>query len=501
MSEAKTHYSAADVRYVAAFDANASPARLHLALALADTAWNPADRDRLTVVDIGCGRGLTPCVLAAANPGWDVIGIDLQPVHVAEAREIAAEAGLDNARFIEADLAELDEDGCAGLVPEIDIVICHGVWTWVPDSVRQGIVRLLKSRVRAGGIVLMGYNSLPGFSDCIVLQRVLREAARGVAGTEAERGAHALGVLEWLREAGAAYLPDPNVLDKIIRTARVAPAYMAHEWFSEFWRPVFHADLARDLAAARLDYAGPVRPSAGLVELQLRPRQQAALASPPAGMDRETLVDCFLDRRFRTDIFVRGRRAGGLQALGDIRFALGVDPAGAAVMSLGTQVGVASLSEAQHRAIVGALTDGPRRLRDLAALPEAAGLTPSDIALMLSETFTAHPLWRDPPSDPELARRAARCNATLVRRLLREAQAGAAPLGAVVPAFGSGFAMPAPDLALVVALQSGAPADPDHLAPRLSPRPDDPEAVAVLRAAIAGTLDHHLAPWRALGLL
>jgi hypothetical protein len=100
-----------------------------------------------------------------------------------------------------------------------------------------------------------------------------------------------------------------------------------------------------------------------------------------------------------------------------------------------------------------------------------------------------------------MAARAARCNATLVRRLLREAQAGATPLGAVVPAFGSGFAMPAPDLALVVALQSGAPADPDHLAPRLSPRPKDTEAVAVLRAAIEATLGHHLAAWRALGLL
>ena len=35
MSDAKTHYSAADVRYIAAFDPNASPAWLHLALALA----------------------------------------------------------------------------------------------------------------------------------------------------------------------------------------------------------------------------------------------------------------------------------------------------------------------------------------------------------------------------------------------------------------------------------------------------------------------------------
>ena len=70
MTDARARYGAAHLRYIAAYQESASPARLHLALALADTAWNPPDRDRLTVLDIGCGRGLTACLLAAANPGW-----------------------------------------------------------------------------------------------------------------------------------------------------------------------------------------------------------------------------------------------------------------------------------------------------------------------------------------------------------------------------------------------------------------------------------------------
>ena len=500
MTEPTQHYGAADIRYVPAFDPDASPARLHLALALADTVWNPLDRDRLTVLDIGCGRGLTACLLAAANPGWDVIGLDLQPVHVAEAREIAAEAGLDNARFIEADLAALDEAASARLLPEIDIVVCHGVWTWVPDVVRDGILRLLRSRLRAGGLLLIGYNSLPGFADCITLQRVLMESVRGVPGSEAERGAHALATLEALRDAGAPYLPHPKVLDHVIQAARSAPAYMAHEWFTPFWRPVFHADLAADLAAARLDFGGPARPSASLPELNLRPEQREAIGAMPAGMDRETLKDSFLERRFRADIFVRGRRAGGRAALAGIRFALGVAPEHA-ITRLGTQTGMAGLTEAQHEALVGALATGPKTVGELAALPGAAGLSHADIALMLSETFTAHPLWRDPVPDPTLSARAARCNRTLVRRLLREAFLNRATLGAVVPSLGSAFAMSASDLALVAALQSGAPPDPDHLAPRLCPRPDDEEAVETVRKAVAATLGHHLEAWRGLGLV
>jgi SAM-dependent methyltransferase len=500
MSETGLHYGAADIRYVAAFDPEISPARLHLSLAMAGTAWNPADRERLTVLDIGCGRGLNVLLLAAANPGWDVIGLDLQPVHIAEATEMAAEAGLANARFIEADLAELTEESSAALLPELDIVLCNGVWTWVPDAVRDGIVRLLRARVAPGGLVVMGYNSLPGCADCIPLQRVLADAVRDMPGSESARGAHALAVLESLRDAGARYLPPPKVLDHIIATARAAPAYMAHEWFTPFWRPVFHADLARDLAGARLDYGGPTRVVVGLPDLQLTAEQRDALGRLPRWIGRETATDAFLERRFRADIFVRGRRPAAPETLGDIRFALGIEPRHA-VGRLGTQSGVASLPEAQFQALVAALAHGPARVRDLAALPEAARLSFLDIALMLSETLTAHPLWRDIVPDPAAAARARRCNETLLRHLSREAFASSAVLGAVVPALGSAFSMGVSDLSIVAAIQSGTPAEPDALAHRLSPRKQDAEATATVRDAVAATLDHHLGAWRGLGLL
>ena len=35
------------------------------------------------------------------------------------------------------DLTEHDEDSFARLLPEVDIVICWGVWTWVPDAARE----------------------------------------------------------------------------------------------------------------------------------------------------------------------------------------------------------------------------------------------------------------------------------------------------------------------------------------------------------------------------
>lgn len=498
MADATSRYGGAETRYLPAFNADASPARLHLALALAGVHWEPPDRERLRVLDIGCGRGLTVCLLAAANPGWDVIGLDLQPVHVAEAREIAAEAGLSNARFIEADLAELDAAASRALLPEVDIVVCNGVWTWVPDPVRQGIVALLKARLAPGGLLVIGYNALPGFADCIPMQRILMEVARGVPGGDAEKARGAFAVLRQLREAGAPHLPQPAVLDRVLTSAEVAPAYAAHEWFTPFWRPVFHADLARDLVLAQLEFGASARPSAALHQLQLTPDQRAGFAALPRAMPEETLTDAFIERRFRSDIFVRGRRPASPEALENIRLALGVDPA-RAVMTLGTRNGTASLSAAQNAALLEALAQGPRRVGDLVQLPGCVGLTPRDIALMLTETSTAHPLWRDVTRDPVIEARTTRCDDTIARRLGDEALASQAMLGAVVPALGSAIGMGMVDLAVIAAIRAGVAPDPDALTARLLRRPDDAEAAAALRRKIATTLERHLSAWRALG--
>ena len=500
MADARTRYGAAHVRYVAAYQPDTAPPRLQMTLAIADTVWRPADRERLTVLDIGCGRGVTACLLAAANPHWDVIGLDLQPVHIAEAREIAAEAGLDNARFIEADLAELDEESSARLLPEVDVVICYGVWTWVPDPVREGIVRLLRSRVKAGGLVFMGYNALPGFADCIPMQRLLEEAVRGMGGSDTERGMAALAAIEALRAAGARHLPREEVLDHVLKRGRGAPAYMVHEWLTSFWRPVFHADLARDLARARLDYGGCARPARSLPDLNLTEAQLNAVAEAPAGFARETLLDAFRSRRFRTDVFVRGRRPGGREMLAGMEMALIVAP-GAAKIGFTTETGEATLPAPQAEALLGALAQGPRTLGDLAALPALAGLKPVDLAVLLLESDVACPVWRDAAKDPAARARAARCNATLLRRLAPEASANAAPLGAAVPSLGTGILASASELTVIVALQDGTPAETEALVARLAEPGDGPEALARMREGIGSLLANRVPAWRGIGLV
>lgn len=67
------------------------------------------------VLDLACGFGRHSLLLAQL--GYDVTGVDITADYIADARETAAEMGLENVRFICSDIRELDFDA------EFDLVL------------------------------------------------------------------------------------------------------------------------------------------------------------------------------------------------------------------------------------------------------------------------------------------------------------------------------------------------------------------------------------------
>jgi len=108
-----------DVPYIPGHYRHQSPLHLHLACLLGGVAGIAIGPETaLSYLELGCGQGFGALVLAAANPAWRVIGIDFNPAHIAAARELAAEAGIANSPFIEADLATLADAPLAAEVPD-----------------------------------------------------------------------------------------------------------------------------------------------------------------------------------------------------------------------------------------------------------------------------------------------------------------------------------------------------------------------------------------------
>ncbi len=69
-----------------------------------------------TVIDVGCGGGVTATTLATAFPASRCIGYDPSTIAIELATERASTAGIDNAEFVAAPAEQLPRDGSADLI-------------------------------------------------------------------------------------------------------------------------------------------------------------------------------------------------------------------------------------------------------------------------------------------------------------------------------------------------------------------------------------------------
>jgi len=388
-----SHGYPADSPYTFAYQDAPSPGNLALLCALMGVEWRPGPR--MTMIDIGCGRGYTVNTLAAANPGWTLLGLDYSPAHIAEAAGLAERAQLENATFIEADLAEMS-DAEIDQLPELDVASLHGVWTWVSDAVRAGIVRLLARRLKPGGLVYIGYNALPGFGRDMALQRLFRHLSRGHSGSSPSRAHASLDTIRELHKTKPHNLPTTPLLERIADDSDpLSAAYLAHEFLTDHWRPAFFEDLLADLAPAKLDFVGSIGLHQNTPEYLFSDEQRAIYDSMPQGVMQEFFKDICINRPFRRDVFVRGLRRCDATAAMDRQVIAARRTAPETSPKLEVPVGVAELPEELWHPIAAALNEGPQSLARLRSLTPGRNPTAAELATVLVGAGVALPVLHD----------------------------------------------------------------------------------------------------------
>jgi SAM-dependent methyltransferase len=265
----------------------------------------PATDRRYDYFELGCGQGATVSVLAAANPDARFFANDFMPSHVATARRTAHQAGLNNLTILEHSFEQLARGEPE--LPEFDYITMQGVYTWVSADVRREIVRFIARRLKPGGVVCLGYNAMPGWAASTPAHRWMMASAQWSVGRAESMAPQAIASLQRLSDVGAeVFVDNPAMTRRLAQIAGGDPNYIHHEYMNRGWAPAYHADVADDLAAAKLEYAG----SALLPWhwMSFPAEQQALLDDIPDPRWRETAKDYLLGSSFRTDVFVKGRR-------------------------------------------------------------------------------------------------------------------------------------------------------------------------------------------------
>ncbi len=397
-----------DVEYVPGFCVQQSPVHLSFACVLNGVEPIPLDKP-FTYFELGFGQGLTTSVLAASNPHGRFFGADFNPAQVAAARDLAGQAELDNLTLLENSFAELAQGEVD--LPQFDFITMHGVYTWISAENKQHIVDFIRRYLKPGGIVYSGYNAMPGWAPMLPLQRLWREYGELHPGSSIEQVTQARDFANRLAGNDAAYFEtNATGIQPYLNYCMTAdPRYISHEYMNQAWEPLYFADVARDFAAAKLDFVGSAYLPFAFPHYYLTQEQRDLLDTMPDSVWRETAKDYLLNTAFRRDVFVRGARrmppARQKQWLERTGIALTAVREHASLELSHPLIGRLTLQEQLYGPVLDALAERPRTLAELADLPALrnCGVAVMEVAALLIASEQAAPFfssYRDVDSAP-----------------------------------------------------------------------------------------------------
>jgi len=262
----------------------------------------PAPVERCRVLEIGCSDGGNLIPMACALPHSRFVGVDLAAGPVAAGRSMAAGLELHNLALHAADLREIGEAW-----GEFDCILAHGVYSWVPEDVRERLLAVCRERLAPEGIAFVSYNAQPGGHVRQMLREMLRHHTR-----------HAESAAETVRQA--------REFLRLLKRSRLLPeswqaqrdeevealldkddGSLYHDELGEYNQRFYFHEFAAAARRHGLQYLGEAEPHSMF-------DPTGALAGFAGDIvEHEQYMDFLKARRFRQTLLCRAERPLGRQ--------------------------------------------------------------------------------------------------------------------------------------------------------------------------------------------
>jgi hypothetical protein len=363
----------------------------------------PVDLGDFDYCELGCGQGLSLLVHAATHPGGRFVGIDLIPEHIERAQMRADASGITNLRLLAEPFGDaLTQSG----LPDFDFIVLHGVYSYLPENVRQSVHRFIDARLKPGGQVLISYNAMPGWAGRQPLRDIMRRFALPLASNSLERAQLGLSYLRLMLDARVPFFVLNPELQKYAESLfELDLHYIAHEFFHEAHNAYTVDRVADDMNALGLEFAGSLPLWQNYAEADIPPNLSGLFAANTTRIAREVHKDFIYNTVFRTDLYVRpAARAFATRdrcsALWNMPFCSITDPD---AVQLSVQRGSLQLplNTRESRIILSLLQDAPQAPAQLRAHPGLQAMTPAalvDAVCWWVLSGQAHPAAM-PPND------------------------------------------------------------------------------------------------------
>jgi cyclopropane fatty-acyl-phospholipid synthase-like methyltransferase len=258
---------------------------------------SPPPVDRCRVLELGCGTGANLIAMALTLPQSRFVGVDLSGRQIAMGQETIQSLGLANVELKAMSLTDVDES-----FDQFDYILCHGVYSWVPEPVQDRILTICAQNLAAQGVAYVSYNTYPGWHMRGMVREMMRYHARQFdqPQTRVQQARALLAfLLESVSERKTVYCDVLQAEADLLRDA--ADTYIYHEHLEEVNYPLWFHQFAERVAAKGLQYLAEAQPA--LLPGNLSPRVRAAFEQMATDLiHAEQYLDFVRNRTFRRSL-------------------------------------------------------------------------------------------------------------------------------------------------------------------------------------------------------
>jgi methyltransferase-like protein len=259
----------------------------------------PAPVENCRVLELGCTDGGNLIPMAHGLPRSTFLGIDLSQGAIAQAKASAASLQLENVEFRAMDILDFPENSDA-----FDFIIAHGVYSWVPEAVREKILAICNTRLAPHGVACISYNAYPGCHFRDLVRGMMLFHVRDVDDCT-EKAGRARGLLDFILHSKSESDLYRAVIGKELEHINdTSDATLYHDELGDVNQPFYFHEFAAQAAAHGLQFLGEAEFNS--MHEKITPRGMEALRGFDSDIiAREQYLDFVRCRRFRQTLLCR----------------------------------------------------------------------------------------------------------------------------------------------------------------------------------------------------
>ena len=260
------------------------------------------------ILELGCAMGGNLMPVAMRFPSAHCLGIDLSGNQIRDGQELVATCGgLPNLELRHASITDIDRTWGV-----FDYIIAHGVYSWVPDEVRDAIMRVCRENLAPNGVAMLSFNAYPGWKAREFVRDAMIFAAKDETQSDQRlaKGREMVSLLESLAE-------DNTAITAAVSSTREQlkgnAAYLQHEFMEPFNQPLYLTQFVDQAREQGLEYLGDADMPTMFVENYPEPMLKALDEfKPTTAVAAQQFLDFPVVRNFRMGLVTHADAIAGL---------------------------------------------------------------------------------------------------------------------------------------------------------------------------------------------